>query len=326
MIYPWQQKQWQQLAQQREQKRLPHALLFHGPAGTGKKHFASELARSLLCKQPGEEGTACGHCDSCKLIAAGTHPDCRVITPTPPPNSTSKTPVLSIKIDALRDMYRAMSETSQFGGYRIAIIEDADKMPTQAANSLLKTLEEPGPDTALILVSSHPYKLPVTIRSRCQALAFDTPDSSMAIEWLQQSGVTDPQIALKLSHGGPIQARSFVENQAEQRELLVQALNAGSSGTSSIQYAQKLAQIPKEPLLAWMLDWVSDLGRLLTCGSDAELVNEDQRMALQARAQQADVRKVFGLHDQVCALIRAEGIALNPQLFWENLLISWENI
>ena len=326
MIYPWQQKQWQQLTQQRESGRLPHALLFHGPVGTGKKHFAGELAQALLCKQPGEQGTACGQCESCKLINAGTHPDYRVITPTPPPNSTSKTPVLSIKIDALRDMYRAMSETSQFGGYRIAIIEDADKMPVQAANSLLKTLEEPGPSTALILVSSHPYKLPVTIRSRCQALAFDIPDSQMAIDWLQQAGVASPQIALKLCHGGPLQAQDYVENQAEQRELLVQALNAGSNGAASVQYAQQLAQMPRHALLAWMLDWVSDLGRLLVCGADAELVNEDQRTALQARARQADVRKVYDLHDHICGLIRAEGIALNPQLFWENLLISWENI
>ena len=109
---------------------------------------------------------ACGNCESCKLINAGTHPDLRLLKPTPPATSTSKNPVLSIKIDALRDMYRVLSETSQFGGYRIAVIEDADKMPVQAANSLLKTLEEPGKDTLLLLVSSHPHHLPVTIRSR----------------------------------------------------------------------------------------------------------------------------------------------------------------
>jgi hypothetical protein len=103
-------------------------------------------------------------------------------------------------------------------------------------------------------------------------------------------------------------------------------LNAGARGESSLVYAQKLAQMPRDYLLTWLLDWVSDLGRLMTCGSDAELVNEDQRKALEARAMRADTGKVFDLHDQINALIKADGIALNLQLLWENLLISWENV
>jgi DNA polymerase-3 subunit delta' len=326
MIYPWQNLQWQQLARQRQQDRLAHALLFQGPAGTGKKHFARELATALLCRQADDSGMACGSCESCSLIRAGTHPDFRLLKPTPPATSTSKNPVLSIKIDALRDMYRALSETSQFGGYRIAVIEDADKMPVQAANSLLKTLEEPGKDTLLLLVSSHPHHLPVTIRSRCQVLRFQVPETAAAIEWLSESGVNDVRTALKLAHGAPLLARNFVENHAEERELLVRALNAGDRGESSLAYAQKLAQMPRDYLLTWLLDWVSDLGRLIACGNDAELVNEDQRKALEARAMRADTGKVFDLHDQINALIKADGIALNLQLLWENLLISWENI
>lgn len=326
MFYPWQSQQWQQIARQRQQGRLAHALLFQGPAGTGKKHFAHELANTMLCRQAANSGTACGLCESCKLIKAGTHPDLRQLKPTPPATSTSKNPVLSIKIDALRDMYRALSETSQFGGYRIVVIEDADKMPVQAANSLLKTLEEPGSDTLLILVSSHPHHLPVTIRSRCQTIRFQVPEAATAIEWLAESGVNNVHTALKIAHGAPLLARDFIEHHAEQRELLVKALNASARGESSIQYAQKLAQMPRDYLLTWLLDWVSDLGRLLTCGSDADLVNEDQRKALEARAMSADTGKVFGLHDQINALIKAEGIALNLQLLWENLLISWENI
>lgn len=326
MIYPWQSQQWQQIARQRQQNRLAHALLFQGPAGTGKKHFANELARAMLCKQPADSGTACGHCEFCNLVKAGTHPDLRLLKPTPPATSTSNNPVLSIKIDALRDLYKTLSETSQFGGYRIAVIEDADKMPAQAANSLLKTLEEPGRDTLLVLVSSHPHRLPITIRSRCQSIRFQVPEAATAVEWLGESGVSDIQTALKLAHGAPLLALDYVENHAEERELLVKALNASSRGEASIQYAQKLAQMPREYLLTWLLDWVSDLGRLLTCGNDTELVNEDQRKALEARASSADTGIVFGLLDQINALRKAEGIALNPQLLWENLLISLDNI
>ena len=326
MIYPWQERQWQQILQQRLQQRLAHALLFPGPPGTRKKDFAHALAQALLCRQPDEAGAACGRCESCSLVSAGTHPDLHVLVPTPPPTSTSSNPVLSIKIDALREMYRALSETSQFGGYRVAVIEDADKMPVQAANSLLKTLEEPGSETLLILVSSHPHRLPVTIRSRCQSVRFQVPDTATAMEWLRQSGVTDSGTALRLAHGAPLQAKDYLENHAKERELLVKALNAGSRGEPSIQYAQKLAQMPRDYLLRWLLDWVCDLGRLQTCGSDVELVNEDQRRSLEALAKRADRGRLFGLIDQINTQLKAEGIALNPQLLWENLVISWENV
>ena len=326
MIYPWQETQWRQITRQRRQDRLPHALLFQGPAGTGKKDFARALAHALLCSQPEDSARACGQCEACKLLHAGTHPDLRLLKPTPPANTTSSNPVLSIKIDALRDIYRALAETSQFGGYRVAVIEDADRMPVQAANSLLKTLEEPGRDTVLILVSSHPHRLPVTIRSRCQLIRFQVPETAAALQWLQECGIRDAGKALNIAHGAPRLARDFLENHADQRDLLVKALNASSRGEASIQYAQKLAQMPKQQLLTWLLDWVGDLGRLKTCGSDAELVNEDQRSVLEHNARQADTVRVFRLHDQINELIRAEGIALNQQLLWENLLISLDNI
>ncbi|MGB5456438.1 MAG: DNA polymerase III subunit delta' [Gammaproteobacteria bacterium] len=326
MIYPWQDRQWQQLMRQRQQQRLAHALLFQGPAGIGKKQCARTLAQALLCQRPDASGLACGRCEACHLVNAGTHPDYRVLEPTPPATSTSTNPVLTIKIDALRDLYRALSETSQFGGYRVAVIQDADKMPTQAANSLLKTLEEPGRDTLMVLVSSHPQRLPVTIRSRCQAIRFEVPETDLALEWLAGCGISGAQTALKLAHGAPLQARDFAETQAEQREILVRALSASATGETSIQYAQKLAQMPRDALLTWLLDWVNDLGRLITIGGAAELVNEDQRNALETRARQADKGRVFDLHDQICELMRAQGIALNLQLLWENLLISWENL
>ena len=326
MIYTWQKEQWRQINQQREQNRLPHAMLFTGPAGTGKKDFALALAQSMLCKTPGDNGIACGHCDSCHLFNAGTHPDLKHLQPTPPENSRSANPVLSIKIDTLRELYRALNETSQFGGYRVALIEDADKMPVNAANSLLKTLEEPGQDTLLVLVSSHPHRLPVTIRSRCQSVRFAVPAESVAMAWLQQEKVANAETALKLAHGAPLLARAYSEEQQEHRTTLLQALSAGIKGEPSFLYAEKLAQMPKEPLLRWLQDWASDIGRLLALGEAANLVNEDQRKLLETRAKSVDNRKLYQFIDEITRLQRAEGIALNQQLLWENLLISWDNV
>ena len=326
MIYPWQQTIWQQIDAQRKQQRLPHAMLFTGPAGTGKKDFALELAKSMLCKTPQDNGIACDHCDGCHLFNAETHPDLKRLLPTPPENSKSANPVLSIKIDALRDMYKSLTETSQFGGYRVALIEDADKMPVNAANSLLKTLEEPGQNTLLILVSSHPHRLPVTIRSRCQSVRFSVPPDKEAMAWLTAQKINSPETALKLAHGAPLLARDFSDGEEEYRTTLLQALSAGIKGEPSLLYAQKLAQMPKEKLLSWLKDWAGDIGRLLTLGQAAELVNEDQRQLLETRARSADSHKVYAFIDEISRLQRAEGIALNQQLLWENLLISWDNV
>jgi DNA polymerase-3 subunit delta' len=223
-------------------------------------------------------------------------------------------------------MYRALNETSQFGGYRVALIEDADKMPVNAANSLLKTLEEPGQNTLLMLVSSHPHRLPITIRSRCQSVRFPVPAESDAMAWLQQEKVANAETALKLAHGAPLLARAYSEEQEEHRTTLLQALSAGIKGEPSFLYAQKLAQLPKEPLLRWLQDWASDIGRLLALGEAADLVNEDQRKLLETRAKSVDNRKLYQFMDEISRLQRAEGIALNQQLLWENLLISWDNV
>ena len=123
MIYPWQTKQWQQLQSQKQQQRLPHALLLVGADGLGKLDFAYEFASSLLCQS---ESTleACGECGSCKLIAAGTHPDLFYVAP----EASGKV----IKVDIIRDLCKEFSLTSQFSGYKVAVIADADSMNINA--------------------------------------------------------------------------------------------------------------------------------------------------------------------------------------------------
>lgn len=326
MIYAWQQPQWQQLMRLRQSQRLPHAMLLYGSIGTGKHDFARALGQALLCKATNADGFACGVCEACHLLFAGTHPDLNLLRPEPPENSTSKTPLLSIRIEAIRRLCSKLSVTSQYGGYRIAIIEQAEHMASAAANSLLKTLEEPGERTLLLLVTSRPHRLPVTIRSRCQALRFAVPEKAQALSWLQSKAIDRPDEVLNLAHGAPLLAASIAEHQLQGRELLATALLATINGGTSLEYAQKLAEIPKQLSLAWLLDWVADLVRLLSCGSDVVLVNEHAKQQLQQRASRADLRRAYQYHDIICGYIRAEAIALNPQLLWENLLLSWEDI
>jgi len=329
-IYPWQQRQWLHIKGLQQQHRLPHALLLSGAVGCGKADFAHNVSKSLLCKMPLESGAACGSCYSCSLVDAGTHPDQMLITPEPPENSRSKTPMLNIRINRIRQLCSQLAVTSQFEGFRIAIITDADRMVVQAANSLLKTLEEPGADTLILLTSSHPHRLPVTIRSRCQSLRFPTPSEELARHWLQSNDVQNSQLVLKLAHGAPLLAKHYAEHHLENRQVLSSALLASLKGEPSLSYAQQLSLIPKDQALSWLLDWVSDLVRLIAgvCGAETglEIVNEDYRDHLLRRAKKVNARRVFEYYDQICSYMRADGIALNSQLLWENLLISWDEL
>lgn len=330
MLYPWQQNQWQQIQRQRLANRLPHALLFTGPAGTGKQSFARALARSLLCSQVSGDGQACGECEACRLFDAGTHPDMRWLKPVAPETTTSKNPVMAIKTGMIEELVSALAATSQFGGYRCAVIASAEKMNREAANRLLKTLEEPGANTLIVLVSSIPNRLPVTIRSRCQVNRFPLPQQQQALQWLLSTtgasqGENTMLQALRHAHGAPLLANQFLDEWSGMHAVLVKALLT-AAGETPLRYAAELAQMPKVLALTWLLDWLGDIGRLLTCGTSAVLVNEDYRDRLTRRAGQADAGRLFGLYDQVCDLLRSEAIALNPQLMWENLLISWDGI
>jgi len=330
MLYPWQQDQWRQLQRQRQTDRLPHALLFTGPAGTGKQRLARALARSLLCSHVHDDGQACGECEACRLFDAGTHPDMRWLKPLPPETSTSKNPVMAIRTDMIEALVNTLAATSQFGGYRCAVIANAEKMNREAANRLLKTLEEPGADTLITLVSSHPVRLPVTIRSRCQVIRFALPVESQALQWLASAadnvpGETALMQALRLSHGSPLQAKQFMDEWSPMHEVLAKALLATGDDVP-LRYASELAQMPKTLVLTWLLDWIGDAGRLRAYGTNAVLVNEACRGRLAARAAAADSGRLYELYDQVCDLLRNDAIALNPLLMWEDLLISWNGI
>jgi len=338
-IYPWLTPQWQQLMALRQKNRMPHALLFTGASGLGKTSLAHALGHSLLCKQPivgseGDSGKACGHCASCQLLSAETHPDYYHVKPLPPDKSKSKKPVLSIRIDAIRALCSKLSQTSQMSGYRIAIIEQADMMNVASANSLLKTLEEPGDNTLLILLSAYPNRLPVTIRSRCQQLKILTPEFSQVESWLQEKGeftnVEQCLAAFSLAHQAPLAALE-ISAESEQRTLLANALLARFNQENVLDYSLKLSQGDKQQLLAWMLDWVNDLVYLTTAASGADerntrLVNRDNQKQLSQLAQRVNTTRLFSLQSQILQTLQQGAIALNPQLLWENLLLSWDRL
>lgn len=151
--------------------RLPHALLFAGADGVGKRSVARALTAWLLCNEDGDD--ACGNCASCRQVAAGSHPDFQLIAV-----ATGKK---EIGVDRSRDVKRFTQLRPMRGALKVAIVDDAHMLTTAAQNALLKTLEEPPGHSLLILVANNPDALLPTVRSRCQRVQF-SPLPNDAVE------------------------------------------------------------------------------------------------------------------------------------------------
>lgn len=320
-IYPWLDQQWRHLIRQQAQGRLPHALLLSGPAGVGKAAFASALAHLLLCHAP-NDGQPCGHCRSCELIASGHHPDRLFLTPEEPGKA--------IRVDQVRDVTGVLHSTAQQGGYRVMIMDPAEAMNVSAANALLKTLEEPGQDTLLILVCHQLGQLMPTIRSRCQRIDFRMPPAEVSRDWLAQRLEMDADAAGKLlaiAQGAPLAAVELHQSELLElrRTLMTGLADLLRERTDAISLAQKLHKEDLNHLLDWWLSLLADLVRLQAGGDQADLNNVDMTKMLTAVANRADRVRIFSLVDRVQEERKSLMLRHNPnrQLLLEKLLFDW---
>lgn len=226
-IPSWHGEHWTRLQARRQRGALPHALLLCGPQGLGKRDFLRRFVRGLLCQHP-QEGDACGTCRSCLLFAAGTHPDYVALSYGLRKDGVQRQDIV---VDQIRDLSARLATSSQFGGWQVASIDPADAMNAAAANALLKTLEEPASQTMLILVADAPWRMPATIRSRCQRMDFQLPQREESLAWLQQLGVQDAETALAAAGGNPGLARIWAEEGAlAQRQEVRKDLAALAAG------------------------------------------------------------------------------------------------
>ena len=197
--YPWLDKAWSVFQSSLNSDKLPHAILIHGPEGTGKRALAERMLERLVCTDAGE--TACGACRSCSLFRSGAHPDWFLLEPEEGKHQ--------IGIDQVRETIAALTLTASFSPYKLALITPAEAMNNHSANALLKSLEEPPGDTIMILVSHDASRLPVTIRSRCQSIVVALPEPGVAQAWVAEQPGMDASMAteaLRVAGGSPLRA------------------------------------------------------------------------------------------------------------------------
>jgi DNA polymerase-3 subunit delta' len=194
---------------------LPHALIFSGPTGVGKATTARALATLFLCHNP-KDATPCGKCDSCRLIAADTHPDLATIYRQLIRLTKDQAKAKDLAIDVIRDhLIARASLTPALNHGRVFIVEEADLMNPAAQNSLLKTLEEPHGQTLIVLLTNALESLLPTIRSRAQLIRFNALDPQIITQELTKRNIDKPtaQQAANLSEGSLGLALKWIEDQ-----------------------------------------------------------------------------------------------------------------
>lgn len=352
-MYPWQAELWQRWMELR--RRSPHAILLKGPPGIGKLDFSMHIARSLLCNNSRHDGSACQECASCHWFEQGTHPDFSLLLPSAlsaeiqeasetrvapsvknwtrgvadealeEQQKKGKKPGKEISVQQIRSISGLATLSSHQGGQRVVLIYPAESMNLNAANALLKTLEEPPGRMMMILVSHRAQQLLPTIVSRCLTLVAATPEPEVSASWLRQQAYENPGAILARAGFSPLLAVRLAERDAgaEEYRIFLQEIRQPCR-LDVFSLAEKLQRIEPVHVIHWLQQWCYDLG-------SAKLTGE-VRYHTDIKEHLINLSSKVGMFDLLTfqgRLITARREALhplNPKLLFESILMSYRGM
>ncbi len=290
------------------QDRLPHALLLHGNSGLGIDIFSKKFAHVILCDSSLEQ-KPCMQCHSCRLFETSNHPDFQLIEP----NKNGS----SIQVDDIREVGNFLHTTDHYGHGKVTVVISADAMTRSAANSLLKTLEEPPAECKILLVSSQPSRLLSTVISRCQKIYFPDVDKDEAIRWLkEQIDYSTEDLVLMLGDISSLQPLDAYDMlcAGEERQSLVefnadcQALLDDSIKLNDV--VNKWSKCPSHQIYRWLLNMTHKSILTHCLGKNSAI----------------DIARLYKLYDRQVAHYRSLDVRLNPQLMLESALLEFRSI
>jgi DNA polymerase-3 subunit delta' len=305
------------LERSRANGRVAHAYLLIGLPQIGKTTLALNFAQALHCLG---EDKPCGQCRSCLKIAHGNHPDVRVIEAV---NGT-------IKIDQMRAMQREVALSPHEGRWKVYIIRQMERATTEAANCLLKTLEEPPAQVILMLTASDIDQLLPTIISRCQVLNLRPPSVLLVQKVLEGRWGVDPERAKLLARlsGGRLgwavrasEDEAILRKQERRLDEMMELLGQGR--VERLRYAQHLSQSPdglREVLDLWLIWWRDLL--LIKGGSSTEITNIDREATLRSQAQGYNLTQVRDFIEALRTAVWQLEHNANTRLTLEVLMLS----
>lgn len=308
-VFPWHDRILAEVGQALSSDRLGHGLLVEGPEGLGKLQLAFTIARRVL-GMTGDSREVPGHADFLWVTLEEGERGLKK----------------QIGIDQIRAACAELAMTSYSGGWKVAVICPADRLTLPAANSLLKTLEEPAPRTLIVLVRSRMHTLPATIASRCQRLRLSAPDTGTALAWLESAGGKAknwPRL-LSLAGGAPLLALRLRDEGFEEldTELSRAVYDVTLGRQDPVEVAARAKGRDLGDVLRWLDHWVGELVRTALTGG-APAAEPARTKALQTLLQRIPLPRLFRYLDEIrAASARVDG-ALNAQLVLENLLTPW---
>ncbi len=311
--------------------RLSHAYILAGPHHVGKMTLAINLAQALNCQS---DEKPCGQCHSCRRIASGNHPDFAVIRRTEASAAEDSAQRKNITIDQIRDVQHSINLKPFEGGYRAIVIDQADQMTEEAANALLKTLEEPPDHTVFMLLTAQEDSLLPTIRSRCRKIPLTPLPTGLIRKALIDQWEIDPQQADRLarfSHGAigwaisAIKDDRLLEERTEQMNRLIRLPQADI--TDRFQVAEEWAATfvknrsrVRDDLELWLTWWRDVL--LMKTGAEEFLTNIDRQGSLREQASSAGLQSIRDVIQSIqTAMAQLEQNA-NPRLTMDVLMLN----
>lgn len=330
-LHPWLSPALGSLLALHRSQRLPHALLIESAEGLAEADLAQALAKALVCErslQADQSAShllvdgACGSCKQCLLVQAGSHTDIKSLEP----EEKGK----AIKVDAIRALVDFLQQSSFQGGYKVALISPAEAMNVNAANALLKTLEEPTPNTLIVLMAHEAGRLLPTIRSRCQVVSLHKPSIEQGLAWLMRDAAHEQascERMLAMAHGSPLLAQSYLEDDALARfdAMLVDLAAVLKRQQSISEVAERWAADEALLRVTWLSIWAQALVKQAMLGARYLRLGEQADKMFDYLVSKNNPTQLLALEQDILAQRALLQGPSNPNkaLLFESLLAKW---